>query len=96
MDRSRDPAGVAAASKRGSDLDDGCASSSPSMRSPSDHVGIVVRASRADSTFQHTAQRIPRSRFATIASPFPDPPSTTPRSHSPRATASAARRMKAG
>ena len=51
------------------------------------------RASSADSTLQQSAQRTPGTRFAMIASPLPDPPRTIARSHSPRATDSAAGRM---
>jgi hypothetical protein len=50
----------------------------------------------ANSIFQHTAQRMPLMRLATIASPFPEPPITIRRSYSPRAMASAAGRMKSG
>src|SRR6185295_5984477 len=59
-------------------------------------ASLCWRARRADSSFQHRAQRTPRTRLATIASPLPEPPSTTPRSNSPRATASATGRMKSG
>jgi len=57
---------------------------------------LCERPRRADSTFQHSAQRMPLKRFAVIASPLPEPPSTMPRSHSPRATASAAGQMNTG
>src|SRR6185312_2391012 len=59
-------------------------------------ASLCWRPKRADSSFQHRAQRTPRTRLATIASPLPEPPSTMPRSNSPRATASATGRMKAG
>src|SRR4051812_1041732 len=59
-------------------------------------ASLCWRPKRADSSFQHRAQRTPRTRLATIASPLPEPPSTMPRSTSPAATASATGRMKAG
>ncbi|MNC95793.1 hypothetical protein D3C83_129950 [compost metagenome] len=73
-------------------------SSHSSSRSPSASAlaSLCARASRADSTLQQSAQRTPRTRFATIASPLPDPPSTMARSSSPRASASAAGRMNRG
>ncbi len=46
-------------------------------------ASLCRRASRADSSLQQSAQRTPRRRFAAIASPLPDPPSTTPRSQRP-------------
>ena len=49
--------------------------------------------SLAVSRLQQRAQRMPRTLFATIASPFPDPPRTIPRSHSPAATACAVGRI---
>src|SRR6266481_2419958 len=74
------------------------ARSSEIRRSPieSTFASLCCRESRADSSFQQSAQRTPCTLFATIASPLPEPPKTIPRSHSPRATASAAGRMKSG
>ena len=57
---------------------------------------VKPQASRADSSFQQSAQRTPRCRFAAMASPLPDPPSTMPRSQSPLATAAAAGWTKSG
>ena len=58
--------------------------------------GLFVIASRADSSLQQRAHRMPRTRLAAIASPLPEPPRTMPRSQRPLATASAAGRMKSG
>ena len=57
---------------------------------------LCRRANLAVSTDQQSAQRIPWIRFAEIASPFPDPPKTIPRSHCPSETAIAAGQMKSG
>ena len=64
-------------------------------RSPRESMlaSLCSRASRAVVTSQHSAQRTPLTRLAAIASPLPEPPSTMPRSQSPRDTASAAGRM---
>src|SRR5438876_101298 len=74
------------------------ARSSGIRRSPMERTfaSLCCRERRADSSFQQSAQRTPCTLFATIASPLPEPPKTIPRSHSPRATASAAGRMKRG
>ena len=66
--------------------------SSGISRSPieSTFASLCWRESRALSSFQQSAHRTPRTLFAAIASPLPEPPKTIPRSHSPRATASAA------
>ena len=72
------------------------ARSSGIRRSPieSTFASLWCRESWADSLFQQSAQRTPWTLFATIASPLPEPPKTMPRSHSPRATASAAGRRQ--
>ena len=76
------------------------ASRSPSAmkRSPSASTfeSLCARPACAESTLQATVARMPRTRLATMASPLPDPPSTIPRSHSRRATASATARMIGG
>jgi len=59
-------------------------------------ASLWARFQMANCSDQHTPQRTPRTRLATIASPLPDPPSTIPRSNSPRATDSATGRMKSG
>src|SRR6266852_3644698 len=59
-------------------------------------ASLCCRAKRAALIFQQRAQRTPLMRLATIASPLPEPPSTTPRSASPLATARATGRMKRG
>ena len=68
------------------------------VRWPSDSIfaSLCARFQIATCSVQQTPQRMPQIRFATIASPFPEPPSTIPRSTSPRATASATGRMKSG
>ena len=53
-------------------------------------------ANLAVSSDQQRAHRTPLILLAAIASPFPLPPSTIPRSHKPSATASAAGRTKSG
>src|ERR1043166_2404324 len=59
-------------------------------------ASLCWRESRALSRFQQREQRTPRTLLAPMASPLPEPPKTMARSHSPRATASAAGRMKSG
>ena len=59
-------------------------------------ASLCSLASLAVSSDQHTAQRIPFTLFAAIASPLPLPPSTIPNVQSLFATASAAGRIKMG
>ena len=63
-----------------------------------EHVGVVVRvATAAPGTGRGTAPRGPRrTLFAAICSPWPEPPSTMPRSASPSTTARAAAAQNAG
>ena len=72
--------------------------STPTSRAPMamQLASLCIRPSRAVSTFQHSAQRTPRTRLATMASPLPEPPRTMARSASPEGTASAAGRTKSG
>ena len=61
------------------------------------HVGVVVlRDSRAVNRSLHSAARAPRTLLAASCSPWPLPPSTMPRSASPRTTARATAAQKGG
>ena len=61
---------------------------------------LLPRASDAVCSLQASAARTPRTLFAAICSPLPEPPKTTPSVFTPaawsRATASAALMQKAG
>ena len=63
-------------------------------------ASLCSRASTAVSSDHTSADRTPRTLFAAICSPLPDPPITTPRASTPSAwsatTPSAARRQKTG
>lgn len=74
------------------------ASASVTMRWPSESTlaSLCDRFQIATCSVQQRPQRTPRTRLATIASPFPEPPSTMPRSKSSAETASATGRTKSG
>src|SRR5674476_1171392 len=68
------------------------------IRAPMDRTWalLCVRASSASSTLWASAARIPRTLFAAICSPLPDPPSTMPNAPRSPDTACAARRTATG
>ena len=74
------------------------ATSIPTIRAPieSTLASLCSRPSRAVTGSAASTQRMPRTLFATIASPVPLPPSTIPRSNSPRATARATGAITSG
>ncbi len=74
------------------------ASSNVCMRPPTDTTcaSLCSRASRAVSTLHASAARMPRTLFAAICSPLPEPPMTTPSDPGSSATACAAATQNGG
>ena len=76
----------------------GVAAPVPMILAPmlSTFASLCSRPSRAVTGSAASTQRIPRTLFATIASPVPLPPITIPHSKSPRATARATGAIRSG
>ena len=74
------------------------ASSVVCMRAPTETTFALLcsRDKTAKFGFQARAARIPKTLFAAICSPFPEPPRTIPRDPESVATASAVRRQNGG